>query len=268
MEDRSSRLMLLNALLGNVTLDPANTPSLAGSDAENEALLAQVLRQEGERLLRGEFGRSEYVPLSGAPPQTFGGTPMGSALWPSLPLGADPGSVRAPSSPRFLPPDASSGSAAPYGLSRFGSEFAPPHPAAPTSLRTVQSMERAAPSLLGDAIPSEQPVRVSQRDTTRARPWWDPPGVFDPWAEHFVRGIRGLLDFRSRAPAAAGDPNAPGCKEEWDHARETCIGWLTSPDPPRNASGGYKSLEDCARGLVSERCGGNPVDFGRPKRRR
>ena len=30
----------------------------------------------------------------------------------------------------------------------------------------------------------------------------------------------------------------------------------------RRLTGGHKTLYDCARGFVSEECGGNPVDWG------
>lgn len=47
--------------------------------------------------------------------------------------------------------------------------------------------------------------------------------------------------------------------DEWREAYETCKDLLSRPNPPRGITGGYKSIQDCARGLVSEECGGNPV---------
>jgi RHS repeat-associated protein len=51
------------------------------------------------------------------------------------------------------------------------------------------------------------------------------------------------------------------CEEEWREAYETCRDLLSKPNPPRGVTGGYKNIQDCARGLVSEECGGNPVSY-------
>jgi hypothetical protein len=39
-----------------------------------------------------------------------------------------------------------------------------------------------------------------------------------------------------------------------------CREGLAKPNPSRSITGGYDNLEDCARGLVSERCGGNRIE--------
>ena len=36
---------------------------------------------------------------------------------------------------------------------------------------------------------------------------------------------------------------------------------LSRRNPPRGLTGGYKNIEDCARGFVTEECGGNPVEL-------
>jgi hypothetical protein len=59
--------------------------------------------------------------------------------------------------------------------------------------------------------------------------------------------------------------NDADCEEEWKEAREMCREMLSRPHPPRGMTGGYKDIENCARGLVSEACGGNPVDRGGSK---
>jgi hypothetical protein len=111
------------------------------------------------------------------------------------------------------------------------------------------------------ATPSTSALPVSYRAPTK--PWWNPPGapgsVFDPWADQFIKGIQGLLNFYSRYRQGGGDPDAPGCKEEWEAARKFCADVLSRPNPPRGFTGGYRNVEDCARGHVSERCGGNPI---------
>jgi hypothetical protein len=49
------------------------------------------------------------------------------------------------------------------------------------------------------------------------------------------------------------------CEEEWEDARERCRTLLAMRSPPRGLTGGYHDVESCARGFVSQRCGGNPV---------
>jgi len=99
-----------------------------------------------------------------------------------------------------------------------------------------------------------------------ARPWWTPvpvPDVFDPWREHASKGLLGLYKyfFDRGSYSSGGDRNGPGCEEEWEEARKQCAQWLSTRNPPRGVTGGYRNVEDCARGLVSERCGGNPVKW-------
>jgi len=60
-----------------------------------------------------------------------------------------------------------------------------------------------------------------------------------------------------------------GCKKEWEEAYERCRGLIANSGPIklRGSQGGrpYTNVEDCARGFVSERCGGNPIDWGKLK---
>jgi hypothetical protein len=53
--------------------------------------------------------------------------------------------------------------------------------------------------------------------------------------------------------------NKSDCDKEWAEAYATCRELLALPHPPRGITGGYTNLADCARGLVSEECGGNPL---------
>jgi hypothetical protein len=50
-----------------------------------------------------------------------------------------------------------------------------------------------------------------------------------------------------------------GCEEEWAWALQHCAKLLRMPNPPRSLTGGHTTIEGCAKGFVSERCGGNPV---------
>jgi hypothetical protein len=52
----------------------------------------------------------------------------------------------------------------------------------------------------------------------------------------------------------------PGIVISCNHSVENCC--LTPRFPRNGATGGYLTLSDCARGLVSEACGGNLVDYG------
>ena len=49
------------------------------------------------------------------------------------------------------------------------------------------------------------------------------------------------------------------CQKEWQDARDTCEAELAKPHPSRSITGGYTDIAGCAKGLVSEACGGNPV---------
>jgi len=60
------------------------------------------------------------------------------------------------------------------------------------------------------------------------------------------------------------------CLQQWEDARDECRRFVSSRDPQRGLTGGYKDIENCARGHVEERCGGNRIDWGkqgRPGRR-
>jgi RHS repeat-associated protein len=60
-------------------------------------------------------------------------------------------------------------------------------------------------------------------------------------------------------PTPPCDKNKHDCAKEWADAYEMCRELLARPHPPRAMTGGYTDLANCARGLVSEECGGNPV---------
>ena len=60
-------------------------------------------------------------------------------------------------------------------------------------------------------------------------------------------------------PTPPCDKNKHDCDKEWADAYEMCRELLARPHPPRAMTGGYTDLANCARGLVSEECGGNPV---------
>jgi RHS repeat-associated protein len=62
------------------------------------------------------------------------------------------------------------------------------------------------------------------------------------------------------------------CRKEWKDARDKCAEELAKPNPekafrPRGARGDW-GVNDCADGLVSEECGGNPVSRPRKPRKK
>jgi hypothetical protein len=50
-----------------------------------------------------------------------------------------------------------------------------------------------------------------------------------------------------------------GCEGEWAAAIKICLDLLALPNPPRSLTGGHTTIDGCAKGFVSARCGGNPV---------
>jgi RHS repeat-associated protein len=58
-----------------------------------------------------------------------------------------------------------------------------------------------------------------------------------------------------------GPKDDDDCDREWEAAREMCRQFLSQPSPPRGITGGYRDIENCARGLVSQECGGNQIDW-------
>ncbi len=56
-----------------------------------------------------------------------------------------------------------------------------------------------------------------------------------------------------------GGSDKRGCDEEWTAARRICKEELLKPVPNRRMTGGYRDIEKCAKGFVSQRCGGNRV---------
>ncbi|HEY1944100.1 MAG TPA: hypothetical protein VGH40_18460 [Roseiarcus sp.] len=50
-----------------------------------------------------------------------------------------------------------------------------------------------------------------------------------------------------------------GCEEEWRQARKFGQRLLSTPNPPLGLTGGHTTVDGCAKGFVSQRCGGNPV---------
>lgn len=95
-----------------------------------------------------------------------------------------------------------------------------------------------------------------------------PPDVWEPWRQGAEQSIKGLIDaWRRVFSGSSGGSYDPDCDQEWKEAREQCKEELAKPHPSRVRTGSYQDVEECARGLVSERCGGNKVNYPPPKKR-
>ena len=96
-----------------------------------------------------------------------------------------------------------------------------------------------------------------------AIPWAGVGAAVGGWLDVVAGLLPGLLLMET----GDGPPrDHPDCDEEWKVARDYCEQLLSMPNPPRGQTGGYTNINDCARGFVSEECGGNPIDWGHHKR--
>lgn len=96
-------------------------------------------------------------------------------------------------------------------------------------------------------------------------PAWPAPGPapeipIPDWWKKWGPALGAAVQILPRITSGSfggGDPNGPGCKEEWDEERAFCAQELAKPYPNRRMTGGHKNIDDCARGRISEPCGGN-----------
>jgi len=96
-----------------------------------------------------------------------------------------------------------------------------------------------------------------------------PPRIPVPSVPEWWKVAGKLLQLYPRvfSGLAAGGGDDEECEKQRRKARETCTeayadGWKSDHDvgPYSTSSGDTWSIDDCMRGLVSEACGGNPVD--------
>jgi len=87
------------------------------------------------------------------------------------------------------------------------------------------------------------------------------------WQTETERAIMRLWNLGRDAIGAIGSAGDDGCAEEIRKAREICVeafanGWRSDHNvgPYRKPGGGRWTIQDCMRGLTSERCGGNLLD--------
>lgn len=84
---------------------------------------------------------------------------------------------------------------------------------------------------------------------------------------HLASKGRTKAKTKTEEPPKVPDVEGRDCGEEWDEAyklcRELVKGYGGSDLAPwrtrKNMAGWHSNLDDCARGFVSEECGGNPI---------
>ncbi len=148
----------------------------------------------------------------------------------------------------------------PVELGRFDEE-SPPEPSDPVRLAQARGLTLPLPGGIGLS-----------------------PDAWNAWRKGALDGIMGARRFYRQSIGSiggGGGDDKEGCKEERDEALKQCVeahanGWpmpqgrfvrgpLRSPRP-----GGRWDVNDCMPGLISERCGGNKVDYGpqgKPRRK-
>jgi RHS repeat-associated protein len=101
------------------------------------------------------------------------------------------------------------------------------------------------------------PTGEQSRSIPGLPPFPLPWPVGSPENQAITKWCKGVLDSITSLLLPNADDEE--CEEEWAEARQICADELKKPYPNRGITGGYRSIDQCARGLVSERCGGNPV---------
>jgi hypothetical protein len=82
-------------------------------------------------------------------------------------------------------------------------------------------------------------------------------GVPDPAADFYT-------DFGEGVTPAKGTMSDPECEEEWRAAQIYCTQMMLQRKLGKRFSWIGRTLDECMRGQVSERCGGNRTDTPRP----
>lgn len=94
------------------------------------------------------------------------------------------------------------------------------------------------------------------------------PHIPDWWKATMATVVAPLFFYPRTTIGSSGAEDSPECQEQWRQARADCVEELSKRDPIRGMTGGYTNVEDCARGLVSEICGGNPKSLGYSKKKK
>jgi RHS repeat-associated protein len=91
------------------------------------------------------------------------------------------------------------------------------------------------------------------------------PGIKLPSAQEildellYTSPVLGMC-FKIIASGFGGGGGDDDCKKEWEEATDLCRSELEKPNPNMSVTGGYYDIQNCAKGHVSQRCGGNIVE--------
>jgi len=218
MAGRNSWVVPGNGILSGLTL---GTGFPDHDDPNAETPWAQAVHETWEKRSPDNSNSTEYAtPYQPA----FGGSSVGSMRWPPLASEESFGSGQM-FWPPLLPsvdltnasPPMQSAPALPFG-------FVPLQPSGARSSPSIPQADGwSNPSVRGQStLPAFVPA--GYQDTTRTRPWWDPPGVFDPWADHFLKGMQGLIQFL-HSRAGTGGPRGgeeEDCYDRWEKEDGRC----------------------------------------------
>lgn len=148
-----------------------------------------------------------------------------------------------------------------------------PQPIAPVWPQPTPTVQPVAPqgvSIPPEPAPTPQPFPLPPQ-VNHTSPQAAPAPPSDP-RQDALRPAWQRLQSYFRSNIGEGSPSgdrddAEECRKEWEEAFKECSKHYRNDrrnitGPFRTKTGAPWTPEDCARGLVSERCGGNPVDYG------
>jgi hypothetical protein len=89
------------------------------------------------------------------------------------------------------------------------------------------------------------------------------PELWKTWGP-VLGAIAKTLPSLMTGSGSGADSDTPECEQQWAGARDFCAKELAKPFPNKGLTGGYKNVEDCAKGYVAQHCGGNKKEDGYP----
>lgn len=120
----------------------------------------------------------------------------------------------------------------------------------------------------GDVLPSSQPQSEKREDRSGGVGWYVGPNPSTRILQRVDDEAAGEKEVLS-PPLAPDAVDEEACAEEWANARRDCEAGFRGPrgqgptSIPKGRRGRNYTVEDCARGIVSSICGGEPLKEGR-----
>jgi hypothetical protein len=169
-----------------------------------------------------------YAPLQ----PILSGPSMGSSGWAPFYAEASPELTEVPWSPSLRPAEVATALTPTLSAPGRISKFVQPEPADARDHEAATMFQTAGvpnPSAPGQLSPIFTPV--SYQNPAVPRPWWVPTGPFDPWAQNFMKGVQGYINFRrSRTRPRARDDDDDECWRRFYNERARCL--ARAPDMP------------------------------------